>query len=50
LINQPPGNIKWDGRVNGTLQESDGYVWIADITGIGAVTSEHRSGQFLLLK
>jgi hypothetical protein len=50
LINQPPGNIKWDGRVNGILQESDGYVWIADITGIGAVTSEHRSGQFLLLK
>ena len=32
------------------LQESDVYMWTAEYTGVGTVTFERKSGQFLLLK
>ena len=50
LLNKEPGSIKWDGKFNSNLQETDGYVWIAEITGLGTPAIVHRSGQFLLLK
>jgi len=50
LLNKEPGSIQWDGKFNSNLQETDGYVWIAEITGLGTPAIVHRSGQFLLLK
>ena len=50
LLNKEPGAIQWDGKFNSNLQETDGYVWIAEITGLGTPAIVHRSGQFLLLK
>jgi hypothetical protein len=50
IVNADPSAIKWDGTYNNIMQESDGYMWIAEITGLGAVTFERKSGQFLLLK
>jgi hypothetical protein len=50
LLNKEPGLIQWDGKFNSNLQETDGYVWIAEITGLGTPAIVHRSGQFLLLK
>jgi pectate lyase len=45
-----PSAINWDGRdKNGVLQESDVYMWVADITGLGGTLTQ-RKGQFLLLK
>jgi hypothetical protein len=32
------------------MQEPDGYMWIAEITGLGDVKFERKSGQFLLIK
>jgi len=50
IVNADPSAIKWDGTYNNVMQESDGYMWVAEITGLGAVTFERKSGQFLLLK
>ncbi|NCW13270.1 MAG: hypothetical protein EBV82_08970, partial [Chitinophagia bacterium] len=50
LLNKEPSAIQWDGKLNGNLQEADGYVWIAEITGLGTPSLIHKSGQFLLLK
>ena len=50
IQNADPSAIKWDGTYNNVMQESDGYMWIAEITGLGEVTFERKSGQFLLLK
>lgn len=50
LLNKEPSTIQWDGKFNNNLQETDGYVWIAEITGLGAPSIIHKSGQFLLLK
>jgi len=50
IVNADPSAIKWDGTYNNIMQESDGYMWVAEITGLGAVTFERKSGQFLLLK
>jgi hypothetical protein len=45
-----PSAINWDGRdKNGVLQESDVYMWVADVTGLGG-TLRQQKGQFLLLK
>jgi hypothetical protein len=48
--NADPSAIKWDGTYNNVMQEPDGYMWIAEITGIGEVSFERKSGQFLLIK
>ena len=48
--NADPSAIKWDGTYNNVMQESDAFMWIAEITGLGNVTFERKSGQFLLLK
>ena len=50
VLNKEPSAIQWDGKLNGNLQESDGYVWIAEIIGLGTSATIHKSGQFLLLK
>jgi hypothetical protein len=50
IQNADPSAIKWDGTFNNVMQESDGYMWIAEITGLGDITFERKSGQFLLLK
>ena len=50
LQNVDPIAIKWDGKYNDVLQESDVYMWTAEYTGVGTVTFERKSGQFLLLK
>ena len=50
VLNKEPSSIQWDGKLNGNLQESDGYVWIAEIIGLGTSETIHKSGQFLLLK
>lgn len=50
LVNKEPNAIQWDGKLNDILQESDGYVWIAAITGLGNPSLIHKSGQFLLIK
>ena len=50
IQNADPSAIKWDGTFNNVMQEPDGYMWIAEITGLGEVTFERKSGQFLLIK
>ena len=50
IQNADPGAIKWDGTFNNVMQEPDGYMWIAEITGLGDVKFERKSGQFLLIK
>jgi hypothetical protein len=50
IQNADPGAIKWDGTFNNIMQEPDGYMWIAEITGLGDVKFERKSGQFLLIK
>ena len=50
IQNADPSAIKWDGTYNNVMQEPDGYMWIAEITGLGEVTFERKSGQFLLIK
>jgi len=50
IMNADPSAIKWDGKFNNVMQESDGYMWIAEYTGLGEVSLERKSGQFLLLK
>ncbi len=50
IQNADPSAIKWDGTYNNVMQESDGYMWIAEITGLGSITFERKLGQFLLLK
>jgi hypothetical protein len=48
--NVDPFEIKWDGKFQNVLQESDGYMWIAEIAGLGSVSFQRKSGQFLLIK
>ena len=50
IQNADPSAIKWDGTFNNVMQEPDGYMWIAEITGLGDVKFERKSGQFLLIK
>jgi hypothetical protein len=50
IQNADPSAIKWDGTFNNIMQEPDGYMWIAEITGLGDVKFERKSGQFLLIK
>jgi gliding motility-associated-like protein len=50
IQNADPSAIKWDGTYNNVMLEPDGYMWIAEITGLGEVTFERKSGQFLLIK
>jgi hypothetical protein len=50
IQNADPSAIKWDGTFNNVMQEPDGYMWVAEITGLGEVTFERKSGQFLLIK
>jgi gliding motility-associated-like protein len=46
LQNVNPAEIKWDGKFNDVLQESDVYMWIANVDG----HLDPFRGQFLLLK
>jgi hypothetical protein len=50
VSNVDPSMVNWDGKVNGTIQVADVYVWIAEYTGLGKTKIEKKSGQFLLLK
>ena len=48
--NVDPSEIRWDGKYNGVLQESDVYYWVAKISGLGTPSLSDTRGQFLLLK
>jgi hypothetical protein len=50
VYNTTPEKIIWNGIVNGNIQMSDVYVWIAEISGLGEKSLVNKSGQFLLLK
>jgi gliding motility-associated-like protein len=45
-----PSAISWDGKYKDVLQESDVYMWVAEISGLGTTTYSTSRGQFLLLK
>ena len=50
VYNTTPEKIIWNGIVNGNIQVSDVYIWVAEISGLGKSGVEKKSGQFLLLK